>query len=299
MRLPHFLLALLVAAVWGFNFVVIEVGLGSFPPILFSALRFVVAAVPLAFILPRPKVAWHYVLGVGVFLGIIQFTLLFMAMDVGLSAGLASLVMQVQAFFTIILAAVFLGERPGALQLLGTVVAFCGIGLIALTVDGQVTALGLTLAIGGAFSWAVSNLIMKKAGQVDMLHLMVHASLIPPIPLFFLSLLVEGWDRQQAAMVNLDWLGVGTVVYIAFGATIFGFAAWGKLIRTYGAGQVAPFSLLVPIFGMSSSALVLGEEFGFLRVVAACLVLLGLVLTVARKKTAVRAALSPVSARSR
>ncbi|EKF17225.1 EamA family transporter [Nitratireductor pacificus] len=284
MRLPHFLLALLVAVVWGFNFVVIEVGLGSFPPILFSALRFVVAALPLAFLLPRPKVAWRYVFGVGIFLGTIQFTLLFMAMDVGLPAGLASLVLQVQAFFTILLAAALLGERPGMLQLLGTAVAFCGIGLIALTVDGRFTALGLALAIGAALSWSVSNLIIRRAGKVDMLHLMVHASLIPPLPLLALSFAVEGWDRQYAAFVNLDWLGVGALLYIAFGATIFGFAVWGKLIRTYGAGQVAPFSLLVPIFGMSSSALVLGEAFGPMRIAAACLVLFGLMLTVIRKR---------------
>ncbi|WP_295811325.1 EamA family transporter [uncultured Nitratireductor sp.] len=287
MKLPHILLALLVAAVWGFNFVVIKVGIDNFPPILFSALRFTAAALPLAFFVPRPSIAWRYVVAIAVVLGIVKFTLLFWSMDVGLSAGLSSLVLQSQAFFTIMLAALVLRERPTRMQLVGIFVAFCGIGLIAFTVDGSVTITGLALAISAAFMWAISNLLMKQAGQVDMFRLMVHVSLIPPIPLFALSLLVEGWEADMAALANITWEGFGAVLYIAYGATIFGFAVWGMLIRTYGAGRIAPFSLLVPIFGMSSSALFLGESFGPLRMLAAALVLAGLMLTLVRKRAPV------------
>ena len=284
MKLPHILLALLVTAVWGFNFVVIKVGIDNFPPILFSALRFAAAALPLAFFVPRPVIAWRYVIAIGVVLGIVKFTLLFLAMDVGLSAGLSSLVLQSQAFFTIMLAAFVLGERPTRMQLLGIFVAFCGIALIALTVDASITIMGLALGIAAAFMWAISNLLMKQAGKVDMFRLMVHVSLIPPLPLLALSLMIEGWEADMAALSSINWTGVGAVIYIAYAATIFGFAVWGMLIRTYGAGRVAPFSLLVPIFGMSSSALFLGETFGPMRMVAAALVLVGLMLTQVRQR---------------
>jgi O-acetylserine/cysteine efflux transporter len=282
-------LAVLVAALWGFNFVVIKIGIDNFPPILFSALRFALAALPLAFFIRRPEVPWPIILGIGVVLGVVKFTLLFVGMDIGLSAGLASLVLQSQAFFTVILASLLLGETPTRMQAFGITAAFAGIAMIAATVDSTVTTLGLTLAVAAALAWACSNLLMKKAGQVDMLGLIVWVSLVPPVPLFLISLLFEGWKAQAAAFESLTWQGIGAVAYIAFAATIFGFGTWGKLIRSYGAAQVAPFSLLVPIFGMSSSALVLGEDFGPMRMAAAVLVILGLVMTVIKRSGTVAA----------
>ncbi len=221
-------------------------------------------------------------LAISLVLGVIKFSLLFVGMNVGAPAGLASLVLQVQAFFTLILATLLLKERPNGAQIGGMLLAFSGIGLIALTVDNQATPLGLLLVIGAALAWACSNLLMKKVGQVDMLHLMVHVSLVAALPLFLMSLIFEGWAADRAALASLSWTGVGAVLYVAFGAMIFGFAVWDKLIRTYGAGKIAPFSLLVPIFGMISSALILGEELGPPRIVAAALVIAGLVLTVVR-----------------
>lgn len=276
MNLRHTLLATLVAAAWGFNFVVIHVGIGDFPPLLFSALRFTLAAIPLVFFIRKPDVPWRIILGIGGMLGVVKFSLLFIGMDVGLSAGLASLVLQTQAFFTIILAGLILGERPSGGQLAGMFVAFSGIALVASTVSGDLSALGLSLAIASALAWACSNLIMKKAGPADMLSLMVWVSLVPPLPLMLLSFLFEGGDAIVAAFQNLRLVGVGATLYIAFVATIFGFAVWGKLINIYGAAKVAPYSLLVPTFGMSFSSLFLGEEFGPLRLIAAALVICGL-----------------------
>lgn len=283
MRPIHILLALLVALVWGFNFVVIEVGIENFPPIFFSAVRFFLAALPLALILPRPDVPYRLVFGIGMFLGVIKFSLLFVGMKIGVPPGLASLVLQMQAFFTVILAAILLKERPGKVQLLGIAIAFCGIGLIMSTVEGNVSLLGLCLLIGAAFFWACSNLLMKKAGAADMLRLMVHVSVVAPLPLLLISLIFEGWQADYTALTSMTWLGLGAALYIAYGATIFGFGAWGYLIKTYGAGQVAPFSLLVPIFGMSSAALVLGEEIGTTKLLAAVLVITGLVLVVMKR----------------
>lgn len=280
MKPHHIALAILVAAAWGFNFVVIRVGIDNFPPLLFSALRFALAALPLVFFLRKPPTPWAVIVGIGLVLGVVKFSLLFIGMDVGLSAGLASLVLQSQAFFTVILAALILREKPSALQISGIAIAFGGIALIATTVDNSVTPLGLALVIAAGVAWACSNLLMKKAGPVDMLHLMVWVSLIPPLPLLALSYIFEGPEAIAASLTGMTWSGIGAIGYIAFLATIFGFAVWGKLIRIYGAGQVAPFSLLVPIFGMSSAALVLGEDFGPTRLAAALLVIIGLVLTV-------------------
>ncbi|SOC38650.1 O-acetylserine/cysteine efflux transporter [Rhizobium subbaraonis] len=279
MGLIDIALLVLVAAVWGFNFVVIKIGIENFPPILFSALRFLFAALPLVFFLPRPAVPLRLILGIGLILGVVKFSLLFIGMDIGISAGLASLLLQSQAFFTVILAASIYGERPRPVQIAGIVVALGGMAAIATTVDAGFTYTGLALVLAAGLSWAVSNILMKKVGKVDMLALMVWVSLVPPIPLAIISLLTEGWDRDMAALASLSWEGIGAVAYIAYATTVFGFGVWGYMIRKHGVSTVAPFSLLVPVFGMSSSALVLGESFGNARLAGAALVVCGLVLT--------------------
>jgi O-acetylserine/cysteine efflux transporter len=282
MRPSHILLLIAVAALWGFNFVVIKLGISNFPPLLFSALRFTFAALPLVFLLPRPQVPWRIILGIGLVLGVVKFSLLFIGMDVGVSPGLASLLLQSQAFFTVIFGVLVYGDRPRPLQIGGMLTAFAGIALIASTVDGSFTLTGLALVIGAAIAWAGSNMLMKKAGQVDMLSLMVWVSLVPPLPLLVVSLLFEGVDRDLAALSSITWSGAGAVFYVAYVATIFGFAVWGAMIRRYGVATVAPFSLLVPVFGMSSSALVFGESFDALRIAAALMIVSGLVMNVWR-----------------
>jgi len=273
------IIAVLVALAWGFNFVVIKVGIDNFPPIFFSALRFTFAAFPLIFFLSRPKVSWAVIIGIATILGVIKFTLLFIGIDVGLSAGLASLLLQSQAFFTIILAALILGERPSLKVISGVALAFCGIGAIATTVDQSATVQGIALVLAAGLAWGFSNLIMRKAGQIKMLNLMVWVSLIPPIPLFILSMVYEGKTAGWQALMDISWTGAGAVLYIAFLSTILGFAGWGHLIARYGASKIAPFSLLVPIFGMSSSALFLNESFGPIRLIGAALILTGLMVT--------------------
>lgn len=279
MGLIDIALLVLVAAVWGFNFVVIKIGIANFPPILFSALRFLFAALPLVFFLPRPAVSWRLILGIGLVLGVVKFSFLFIGMDVGMSAGLASLLLQSQAFFTIMLAATLYGERPRPVQFAGIGVAFAGMAVIATTVDAGFTYTGLALVLAAGLAWAFSNMLMKKVGSVDMLALMVWVSLVPPIPLAIISLATESLERDLAALQALSWEGLGAVAYIAYIATVFGFGVWGYMIRKLGVSTVAPFSLLVPVFGMSSSALVLGESFGSDRLAGAALVVCGLVLT--------------------
>ncbi|GAA2460116.1 EamA family transporter [Streptomyces pulveraceus] len=279
MRPLHIALAALVAAVWGVNFVVIELGLAHFPPLLFSALRFLVAALPAVFFVGRPKVAWKWIVGVGLTLGVAKFGLLFIGMDRGMPAGLSSLVLQVQAVFTALFAAVALGERPGRVRVLGMGVALAGIGVAAVDEGAGGPMLAFVLVIVAAACWGVSNVLTRKAAPPDALNFMVWVSTVPVLPLLGLSLLFEGWGRDAAALAALDWGGAGIIVYVAWITTVFGFGAWGFLLRHHPASSVAPFTLLVPVFGMSSAALLLDESVSPLRWCAAALLVGGVALT--------------------
>ncbi len=279
MRPRHIALAVLVAALWGVNFVVIELGLGHFPPLLFSALRFLAAAVPAIFLLGRPSVAWKWVVGVGLVLGVGKFGLLFIGMDQGMPAGLSSLVLQAQAVFTALFAALALSERPGRLRLAGMAVALAGIGVAAVDEGAGGPVLAFVLVVGAAACWGVSNVLTRRAAPADALTFMVWVSAVPVLPLLALSLLFEGPDQGMAALAALDWSGAGIILYVAWISTVFGFGAWGFLLRRYPASSVAPFTLLVPVFGMSSAALVLGEGVSPLRWCAAALLVGGVALT--------------------
>ena len=238
MRPRHTALAVLVAAVWGVNFVVIEVGLDHFPPLLFSALRFLPAALPAVFLVRRPAVAWRWIVGVGLALGVAKFGLLFLGMEAGMAAGVSSLVLQVQAVFTAALAAVLLGERPGPARLVGMVVAMAGIAVAAWDEGVSGSAAGFALVVAAAAFWAVSNVLTRRAAVDDALAFLVWVSLVPVLPLVALSLLVDGVDANRAALAGLDGAGLGAVAYVALAATLFGFAAWSFLLRRYDASRV-------------------------------------------------------------
>ncbi|MFK4146328.1 EamA family transporter [Streptomyces sp. NPDC004065] len=279
MRPTHVLLAVLVAAVWGVNFTVIDIGLGHFPPLLFSALRFLAAALPAVLLVGRPKVAWKWIVAVGLVLGVAKFGLLFVGMDAGMPAGLSSLVLQIQAVFTALFACLALGERPTARRLVGMGVALAGIAVAAVD-EGTSGPLGaFALVVAAAACWGASNVLTRRAAPPDALNFMVWVSTVPVLPLLALSLALEGPSRDLAALRALDWQGAGTVLYVAWVTTVFGFGAWGWLLRRHAASTVAPFSLLVPVFGMSSAALFLGEPVTPLRWCAAALLVGGVALT--------------------
>ncbi|MEV5508546.1 EamA family transporter [Streptomyces orinoci] len=275
MKPVHLALAVLVAAIWGVNFVVIDVGLKDFPPLLFSALRFLLAALPAVFFVGPPRVAWRWVLAVGVALGILKFGMLFIGMHRGMPPGLASLVLQGQAVFTMLFAVVLLRERPRRAQLVGMTIASAGIVLAGVESD-TATPAGLLLVIGAGACWGLSNIAMRKAGPPDTFRFMVWVSVIPPIPLALLSVPVEGWHRDVDALRHLTLPGAGAALYVAWGATLFGFAAWGYLLRTYDAPTVAPFSLLVPVFGLAAAWVWQGERISAPVLAAALLVVAGI-----------------------
>ena len=283
MRARDVLIAVLVAAAWGFTFVVIKVGLRDFPPLLFSALRFAVAALPLLWLWRQgPPAPWRYVLGIGLALGVGMFSLLFIGIDVGLPAGLASLIAQTQAFFTALLAALLLGDRPTPRQLAGMAVAAAGIWVIAGDIGGGGSLLGLVLVLGAALAWAVANILTKQAGAGNALKLVIWTSAVSVLPLLLLSWIFEGGGRMVSSVLGMSWLGAGAVLFQAAIATLAAFGAWSQLLARYPASLVAPFSLLVPVFGMSSTALLLGETVSAAKLAGAALVMVGLAVTVTR-----------------
>lgn len=290
----HVLLALAVVLVWGINFVVIEVGLEEFPPLLFSALRFLLAAVPAIFILGRPRVAWRYVIAVGLALGVAKFGLLFVAMDHGVPAGLASLVLQSQVIFTVLFAVLVLRERPRRAQLFGIGVACLGLLLIVLD-RGLASPLGaLLLVIAAGACWGVSNTVTRLAKPQDMLRFMVWVSAVAVLPLTALSLLVEGPRADLDALRSIDLGGVAALFYLAAVATLFGFGAWGFLLGRYDASTVAPFSLLVPVVGMGAAWLLRGEAVGLQQAVAAVLIMGGMACAVVRPRVSRPVVTAPV-----
>ncbi|WP_130796829.1 EamA family transporter [Streptomyces otsuchiensis] len=279
MRPSHIALAVLVTAVWGVNFVVIDIGLDHFPPLFFSGLRFLVAAVPAVFLVARPAVAWKWIVGVGMSLGVAKFGLLFVGMDQGMPAGLSSLVLQAQVLFTVIFAVALMGERLGRLRVVGMVAAFGGVVVAGVDEGSSGPLRAFALVIAAAAAWGVANILTRRAAPPDALSWMVWVSLVPPLPLFALSLLLEGPTAGIDAVRGLDWEGAGALLFVAWVATVFGFGVWGFLLRSYDASTVVPFALLVPVFGMSSAALLLGERITPLGLVAAALLIGGVALT--------------------
>ena len=274
----HLLLALLVMAVWGSNFVVIRIGLDHLPPLLFAALRFSVAFLPAALFLRPPSAPWRNLAAYGVLIGAVQFGMLFLAMSGHITPGLASLVVQTQVFFTIALSMRLSGERVRPFQLAALALAAAGIALIIWRTDGSATPLGIALVLIAAMGWAGGNMVARQTPGVNMLAYVVWASLFAAPPLFALSLVFEGWPAIRDGVTRADASTWAAVVWQAVGNTLFGYTAWGWLLARYQAATVAPMSLLVPVFGMAASAVFLHEALPGWKLAAAALVMAGLAL---------------------
>lgn len=287
-------LAVLIAAVWGANFTVIKIGLAGVPPMLLASLRYLVVALPAVFFVPKPRVPVGLWVAYGLTVGVGQFGALFLAMDRGMPAGLASVVPQSQAFFTLLFASWFLKERIQRAQLLGMAVAGLGLLVIALGLaDGavRIPMLAMLLTLLAAVFWGLSNIVVRLAVRdaasrglsVDMLELVVWSSLVPPAPLFFLALLLDSPQGVRDALSSMQAASVFAIAYIAFGATLFGFGGWSALLAKYPAGTVAPYSLLVPVTGLFTSGLVLGERLSPMQWLGCGCVIAGLILSTSRR----------------
>jgi O-acetylserine/cysteine efflux transporter len=274
----HALLALAVVAVWGSNFVVIKAALATLPPLLLGTLRFALAFLPAALFVKCPAVPWRVLAGYGVAIGAGQFGLLFVAMRADISPGLASLVVQTQVFWTIGLAVLLGRERPKRLQLAALALAAAGLGVVAWHTDATTTPLGLALVLAAALCWALGNTVAVSAGRVPMLAFMVWTSAFAVPPLLLLSLALEGPAAMAQGLARADAATWAAVAWQSVGNTLFGYGAWAWLMARHDAATVTPTALLVPVFGLGTSALVTGEPLQGWKLAAAALVIGGLAL---------------------
>lgn len=290
------LLTLAVMVVWGTNFVVIHIGVEHFPPLLFAALRFTFALLPAVFFLKRPDAPWSKLAAYGVLIGAGQFGLLFFAIKGYIAPGLASLVVQSQPFFTILLAAAITHERVQPFQIAGLLLAAVGIGVILWHTDGSTTPLGIILVLGAAICWAAGNIVARSTPKVDMLAYVVWTSLFAIPPLLALSWLIEGWPAIREGLATAPAAAWAAAIWQAVGNVMFGYAVWGWLLSRYAAATVAPTALLVPVFGMGAAAIWLGETLPVWKFVAAGLVMSGLCINILWPRfAAIRAARHPPS----
>ncbi|CAL1240936.1 putative amino-acid metabolite efflux pump [Candidatus Methylocalor cossyra] len=287
-------LAMLVVTIWGANFTVIKLGLEGVPPMLFAALRYVFAALPAVFFVRPPSIPAHYWVIYGLTVGIGLFGCLFYAIHIGMPAGLASVVVQAQALFTLLFAAVVLREAISVPQLVGLGLAVVGLYLIGYN-PGEagtwnVSPSALLWTLTGAAFWGISNIVVRKAStaaiaknqQLDMFSLVVWSSLVPPIPLFLLALLLDTQDLVFKSIVGLNEMSWSAILYLAFGATLLGFSAWSHLLSKHPANRVAPLSLFVPVTGLCTASLVLDERLSSTEWLGCLFVLFGLIVATVR-----------------
>jgi len=272
-------LAVLTSLIWGFAYVTYQFGLESFSAAQLSAVRFFIACLPILFV-PRPKVPWWTLLLIGVVMFAGQFLLLMMSYSLGMPAGLGSVTQQTQAVFTVLLAAVLLGERPSVRQGSGMAIAFAGLALIGVTIGTDLTPAALALALAAALAWAIGNIVVKRIANVSVFGLMVWCSLIAIFPLLAFSWAFDPQPSIVRAVTHASWLSLAVALYLAVPSTLLGYGLWAYLLRRYPAPVVAPFGLLSPATGILSAALLLGETFSALRIAGMGLILLGLAVIV-------------------
>jgi O-acetylserine/cysteine efflux transporter len=273
------LLALTVAVVWGLNFPATALALEHFPPFLLAAVRFTLLAIPTLLFVPRPKIPFGRLVLVGVGLGVLQFAFLYLSMASGMPSGLASLVLQASAPFTVVLAGVFLRERLTGRQVAGVTVAVVALAAIAVHRSQTAALLPVVLALCGALGWAIGNVATRRAGASNPLHLTLWWSVIPPIPMAVLSFTVEGPARIGHALgtaFTADALPADLgLLYIVLVATLVGYGIWSRLLAAYPSSTVAPFSMLVPVVGVLASWVAFGEVPDLVEVLAGVVVVGG------------------------
>jgi O-acetylserine/cysteine efflux transporter len=272
-----------IVFIWGSNFVVMKIGLQDMGPMLLGAMRFAVASLPLLLFVRRPDLPWRFIAGYGLAQGLGQFGFLFLGLWLGMPAGIASMVLQTQAFFTVMLAAVFLHERTRVNQWLGLVVSACGLVLIAAgggAGASHVPLGGFLLCVAGAAMWAASNIVARLAqrhnAHYDAVSLVVWGSTAPVLPFLLLAVWQDGWPATQHSLTHMSWRGAAAVVYLALVATVLAYSMWAHLLKRHPAGKVAPFSLLVPVVGLYAAWIVFDERLATLQWLGVATVAIGL-----------------------
>ncbi len=284
------LLALTIVLVWGVNFVVIKVGLQGMPPLLLAGLRFALVAFPAIFFIKRPQVPLKWLVAYGLTISFGQFALLFWALKVGLAAGLASLLLQAQAFITLAFGVFLLKEKIRLHNVIAVTIAAVGIYMLAAAqghASTSLTFLTLLLIIGAATCWALGNITNKVIMQnysVPTMSLIVWSALVPTVAFFVASFCIEGQEQITYSLVNIEWHNVFSIIYLSLLATIVGYGGWSYLLSRYETSIVAPLSLLVPVFGLLSAWVLLGESLSLFQIIGVMVIAIGLVINVFGKK---------------
>ncbi|MBC3872175.1 EamA family transporter [Undibacterium flavidum] len=284
MKSHHVITALIVIVLWGMNFVVIKIGLKGIPPLLLAALRFMFVAFPAIFFLAKPKVELKWLIAYAATISFGQFAFLFSAIAVGMPAGLASLVLQAQAFFTVGLSALIFGDKLKTSNVIGMLIASLGLVLLGSASisasASQVSLAGFGLTLCAALSWACGNVVSKKIGSVDMLSLVAWSALLPIIPFVALSCMLDGAAVVWHSLTHISMSAVLAILYLSGAASLIGYTLWGKLLAALPTHVVAPLTLLVPVVGLSSAWLLLDESLNTTQIVGALVVMAGLVFNV-------------------
>jgi O-acetylserine/cysteine efflux transporter len=277
MKLPHLLLAILITAIWGINFSVIKIGLSSVDPFILAGIRFTLCALPALFFIKKPDVPWRYIIGYGLVFGIGLWGLVNLGIKAGLSAGIASLLLQFSAFFTILLGSVVFKESLTRYQIAGFALACTGLLSIVFITDGSVTFTGTLLVLAGAIAWSIANIIIKRSATKQIFAFLVWSSAFSPLPLFLLDWLVNGSNGYTALVSHVDYRAVLSILFQVYPNTLFGYWVWNSLLKQYPISTVAPLSLLVPVFGILGSMAIFGEAISSLKILALLLIISGLV----------------------
>jgi len=275
MPLKHSALAVLVMIIWGANFVVIDEGLADVPPLLFLSLRFVLVGLPLVFFVSRPKAGWRAVVAVGTFMSLGQFGLLYVALDLGMPSGLASLILQAHVILTIAIAAIVLRESPSRRQVIGATIGTVGLLVVVVAHGATAPVVPVLVMLGAALSWATGNVVARSAGVASGLSLVVWSALVVPIPAFLLSLAINGSDEVGKALTHLSGTAIASTAYTAIGASLIGYGIWNSLLARHPASAVVPFVLLVPVVGILTAWLVQDEVPTALELIGGVVMLIG------------------------
>jgi O-acetylserine/cysteine efflux transporter len=277
MKISHLLLAILITAIWGINFSVIKIGLSSVDPFILAGIRFTLCALPALFFIKKPDVPWRYIIGYGLVFGIGLWGLVNLGIKAGLSAGIASLLLQFSAFFTILLGSVVFKESLTRYQIAGFALACTGLLSIVFITDGSVTFTGTLLVLAGAIAWSIANIIIKRSATKQIFAFLVWSSAFSPLPLFLLDWLVNGSNGYTALVSHVDYRAVLSILFQVYPNTLFGYWVWNSLLKQYPISTVAPLSLLVPVFGILGSMAIFGEAISSLKILALLLIISGLV----------------------
>ncbi|GAB48355.1 EamA family transporter [Mobilicoccus pelagius] len=260
------------------NFVAAQFGMQSFPPLLLAALRFALVAIPAVFFVRPPGNGVRTVVGAGLTMGVLQFGLPYSAMHLGMPAGLASLVLQVQTVFTVVIAAILLRERPSAYQVTGIAVGIAGMVLVGWRHVSTAPVLPFLMTIAAAASWALGNVLVRRRPPRDGFSLAVWSALVPPVPLFAASYLVEGPEAIAHAFTHVTWQALFGLGFVAYLASMAGYGIWNALLSRHAASSVAPWSMLVPPIGMVAAFFYSGERPGLLGLVGGAVVIVGVLM---------------------